>query len=49
MHPFRKLRESGKPTAAQISELLAEDAVFNSPILVRPIRKGSTKGRKSSS
>ena len=37
MHPLRKLRESGKPTAAQVSELLAENVVFNSPILVRPI------------
>ena len=37
MHPLRKLRESGKPTPAQVSELLAEDIVFNSPILVRPI------------
>ena len=38
MHPLRKLREAGKPTLAQISELLAEDVVFNSPILVRPIQ-----------
>ena len=38
MHPLRKLRESGKPTAAQVSELLAENIVFNSPILVRPNR-----------
>jgi hypothetical protein len=37
MHPLRKLRESGKPTAAQVSELLAENIVFNSPILIRPI------------
>src|SRR5215467_624778 len=37
MHPLRKLRESGKPTVAQVSELLAEHVVFNSPILVRPI------------
>src|SRR5436853_7406040 len=37
MHPLRKLRESGKPTAAQVSELLAQNIVFNSPILVRPI------------
>ena len=37
MHPLRKLRESGKPTAAQVSELLAENIIFNSPILVRPI------------
>jgi hypothetical protein len=37
MHPLRKLRESGKPTAAQVSELLAENIVFNSPILARQI------------
>ena len=35
MHPL--LRESGHPTAAQVSELLAENIVFNSPILIRPI------------
>src|SRR5258708_17142504 len=37
MHPLRQLRESGKPTPAQVSELLAENIVFNSSILVRPI------------
>ena len=37
MHPLRKLRESGKPTPAQVSELLVENVVFNSPLLVRPI------------
>src|ERR1041385_4136744 len=37
MHPLRKLRESGNPTPAQVSELLAENVKFNSPILVRPI------------
>ena len=37
MHPLRKLRESGKPTPAQVSALLAENIVFNSPILIRPI------------
>jgi hypothetical protein len=37
MHPLRKLRESGNPTAAQVGELLADNIVFNSPILVRPI------------
>jgi hypothetical protein len=37
MHPLRKLRESGKATAAQVRELLAENVLFNSPILVRPI------------
>jgi hypothetical protein len=37
MHPLRKLRESGKPTAAQVSALLAENVVFNSLILIRPI------------
>ena len=37
MHPLRKLRESGKPTPAQVRELLADNVVFNSPLLVRPI------------
>jgi hypothetical protein len=37
MHPLRKLRESGNPTPAQVSELLAENIVFNSPILARSI------------
>src|SRR5262245_55581018 len=37
MHPLRKLRESGKPTPAQVSELLAENVRFNSPILIRAI------------
>ena len=38
MHPLRKLRESGKSTPTQVSELLAENIVCNSPILVRPIQ-----------
>jgi hypothetical protein len=38
MHPLRKLRESGSPTAAQVSELLAENVTFNSPILARSIQ-----------
>ena len=38
MHPLRKLRESGKATFAQVSALLAEDVVFNSPILIRSIK-----------
>ena len=37
MHPLRKLRESGDATPAKVSALLAENIVFNSPILVRPI------------
>jgi hypothetical protein len=37
MHALRKLRESGRSTPGQVSTLLAEDVVFNSPILVRPI------------
>jgi len=37
MHPLRKLRESGKATPAQVATLLAENVVFNSPILVRSI------------
>jgi hypothetical protein len=41
MHPLRKLRESGKPTAAQVSALPAENVVFNSPILV-----GAIEGRE---
>ena len=35
MHPLRKLRESGKYTVAQMRELLAENIVFNSPVLIR--------------
>ena len=42
MHPLRKLRESGDATPAQVSELLAENVVFNSPILVRPIEGRDT-------
>ena len=38
MHPLRKLREAGSATPAQVAELLAEDAVFNSPILARSIQ-----------
>ena len=38
MHPLRKLRESGKATAAQVGALLAENVVFNSPILARSIQ-----------
>jgi hypothetical protein len=37
MHPLRKLRESGKRTPAQVSELLVDNIVFNSPLLVRSI------------
>jgi hypothetical protein len=47
MHPLRRLRESGKPTAAQVSEPLAENIVFNSPILIRPI-EGRESSRRSS-
>ncbi len=37
MHPLRKLRESGNATPATVSELLAENVTFNSPILIRPV------------
>jgi hypothetical protein len=37
MHPLRKLRESGSSTPAQVGALLAENVVFNSPILARSI------------
>jgi len=40
MHPLRKLRESGKYTVGQMRELLAENAVFKSPLLIRPIEGG---------
>jgi len=42
MHPLRKLRESGSATPAQVAALLAENVVFNSPILARSIQ-----GRKA--
>ena len=47
MHPLRKLRESGKPTAAQVSELLAENIVFNSPALVKCTDKFYSCSRKN--
>jgi hypothetical protein len=37
MHPLRKLREAGVPTYEALAAILAEDVVFNSPLLVRPI------------
>lgn len=37
MHPLRKLREGGPPTIEQVAALLAENVVFNSPVLVRPL------------
>ena len=40
MHPLRRLRESGSPTVTQVRELLAENVVFNSPILIRPVEGG---------
>jgi hypothetical protein len=37
MHPLRKLREAGSSTPAQVSELLADNIKFISPILIKPI------------
>jgi hypothetical protein len=37
LHPLRKLRESGDNTPAAVAKLLAENAVFHSPLLVRPV------------
>lgn len=37
MHPLRRLREAGPSTLAKIKELLAEDAVYHSGVLVRPV------------
>jgi hypothetical protein len=36
MHPLRKLREAGPPTVEQVAAVLAENVVFNRPVLVRP-------------
>jgi len=37
MHPLRALRESGLHSVEQIKKILAEDIVFNSPVLIRPL------------
>ncbi len=37
MHPLRALREGGPPSLEQVAALLAENVVFNRPLLVRPI------------
>src|SRR5260221_12197850 len=37
MHPLRALREAGPSSLEQVAALLADDVVFNSPLLVRPI------------
>lgn len=37
MHPIRKLRESGHATPELFAELLAEDVVIHSPLLVKAI------------
>src|SRR5215470_2366268 len=37
MHPLRKLREAGPPTAEQAAAILAEDVVMHSPVLIKPI------------
>jgi hypothetical protein len=37
MHPLRKLRDSGENTPAAVAKLLAENAVFHSPLLVRAV------------
>jgi hypothetical protein len=37
MHPLRALRESGAHSPKDIRAILAEDIVFNSPVLTRPL------------
>jgi hypothetical protein len=37
MHPLRELREAGDNTPAAVAKLLAENAVFHSPLLVRAV------------
>ena len=37
MHPFRKLREAGPVTPAQVAVVLNENVVVHTPVLIRPI------------
>src|SRR6266436_204574 len=37
MHPFRKLREGGPMTPAQVAVLLNENVVMHTPVLIKPI------------
>ena len=37
MHPFRKLRESGRVTPAQAAVVLNENVILHTPLLIRPI------------
>jgi hypothetical protein len=37
VHPIRKLRESGQATPERFAELLAEDVVMHSPLLIKAI------------
>jgi hypothetical protein len=36
-HPLRVLRETGKNSAAELAEVLAEDVVFHSPVFLKPV------------
>lgn len=45
MHPLRKLREAGAPTLEQVNAILDENVVFNSPVLVKPIRGREAVGK----
>jgi hypothetical protein len=35
MHPLRKLRETGPSTLARLEAILADNAVYYSPVLLR--------------
>lgn len=37
MHPLRRLREAGPPSPQQVAEILAENVVMHSPVLIKPI------------
>src|SRR5215472_8422513 len=37
MHPLRRLREAGPPSPQRVAEILAEDVVMHSPVLIKPI------------
>ncbi len=37
MHPFRKLREAGPMTPAQVAVVLNRDVVMHTPLLIKPL------------
>jgi len=37
MHPLRKLRQGAPPTPEQVAQILNENVVMHSPVLIKPI------------